>query len=157
MLLKSSIIFFTMSRKRYVSEDFDFASSFGGKLDEAIDAHDLTRDEAADLLQIHRSMLFRYLGGKSIPGSKVLQRACEKLGVTVDYRGITVNANSFRDERPPEHPRTLPIQLELPSIRESLSSQHAQINIRRKKGATAERLEIRMTLLLGATKSRGTK
>jgi len=25
-------------------------------------------------------MLFRYLGGKSVPGGRVLQRACEKLG-----------------------------------------------------------------------------
>jgi transcriptional regulator with XRE-family HTH domain len=138
-----------MSRKKYTSEDFEFAADFGNKLDDAIDAHDLTRDEAADRLQIHRSMLFRYLGGKSIPGSKVLQRACEELGVTVDYRGIRIDVDYFKDDRVMERPRPSPVQLEFSSIREFLNAPHAQVSIRRKKGAAAERLEIKMTLLLG--------
>ena len=142
-----------MSRRRYGWEDFEFARSFGSKLDDAIDAHDLTRDEAADRLQIHRSMLFRYLSGKSIPGSKVLQRACEELGVKVDYRGITVDADFFRDEKPPERSRRQPIQMEFPSIREFLANENTQVNIRRRKGVENDRLEIRMTLILGANKS----
>jgi|SRR5271169_5458864 len=146
-----------MSREKYTSEDFEFAADFGNKLDDAIDAYDLTRDEAADRLQIHRSMLFRYLGGKSIPGSKVLQRACEELGVTVDYRGIRIDADYFKDDRVTERPRPSPVQLEFSSIREFLNGQHAQVSIRRKKGAAAERLEITMTLLLGKRKQSNSK
>jgi transcriptional regulator with XRE-family HTH domain len=146
-----------MSRKHYTSEDFEFAADFGNKLDDAIDAHDLTRDEAADRLHIHRSMLFRYLGGKSIPGSKILQRACEELGVIVDYRGIRLDADYFKADRVTVLPRPSPVQLELSSIREFLNGKHAQVSIRRKKGAAVERLEITMTLRLGTRKRRDSR
>jgi transcriptional regulator with XRE-family HTH domain len=141
-----------MSRRKYGAEDFAFASEFGIRLDEAIDAQDLTRDDAADLLRIHRSMLFRYLGGKSIPGSKVLQRACEELGVAVDYRGIRIDADYFKGEKQPESSKSSPLQLELPMIRESLNSPNTQVSIRQRKGSRSDRLEIRMTVTLAARK-----
>ena len=141
-----------MSRKKYSPEDFAFASEFGNRLDEAIDAQELTRDDAAELLCIHRSMLFRYLGGKSIPGSKVLKRACEELGVAVDYRGIRIDADYFKGERQPESGKSSPLQLELPTIRESLNSQNARVNIRQRKGVRSEKLEIHMTVTLAARK-----
>lgn len=141
-----------MSRKKYGPDDFAFASEFGSKLDEAIDAQDLTRDHAAELLQIHRSMLFRYLGGKSIPGSKVLQRACEELGVAVDYRGMRIDADYFKDERQPEVKRGVPVQLELPVMSESLVGQNTELRIRQRKGARSDKLEIHLSLTLAGRK-----
>jgi len=94
-----------MSRKPQTEEERQFARHVGERFDDAIDAQDLTRDEAAERLGIHRSMLYRYLAGKSIPGSKVLQRACEELGVSVDYRGLTVDAEYYTEVRPAETPR----------------------------------------------------
>jgi transcriptional regulator with XRE-family HTH domain len=134
-------------------EDFEFAKHFGGKLDEAIDAHDLTRDEAAEKLGVHRSMLFRYLGGRSIPGSKVLQRACEQLGLSVDYRGVNVDADYFISGTRVEKPRPVPAQAEFAFMRESFASQFARVDIRKKKHAMNATLEVRMTVSLGKTKS----
>jgi transcriptional regulator with XRE-family HTH domain len=139
-----------MSRKPQTEEEQRFARLVGQKLDEAIEAQDLTRDEAADRLGIHRSMLYRYLAGKSIPGSKVLQRACEELGVTVDYRGFTIDANYYKGEEPVvKQPRSIATQIPLFS-RESFSSEFAQVDIR-KKHASADTIELRVALRLGRT------
>jgi len=137
-----------MSRKRYTPEDFEFARQFGEKLDEAIEGCDLTREEAASLLRIHRSMLFRYLGGKSIPGSKVLQRACEELGVAVDYRGIRVNADYFKGETRVDEEQPTPTQTEIAFTGESFASPLARVDIRKKKHARSETLELKMTIRL---------
>jgi transcriptional regulator with XRE-family HTH domain len=141
-----------MSRKPQTDEERLFARHVGQRLDDAIDAQDLTRDEAAERLGIHRSMLYRYLAGKSIPGSKVLQRACEELGVSVDYRGVTVDADYYKAEKPVEKPRVVPIQMQLFS-RESFSSEFAQVDIRKRKHAANETLELRVTLKLRGTRS----
>ena|SRR5579863_679352 len=140
-----------MSRKPQTEEERRFARHVGQRLEAAIDAQDLTRDEAAERLAIHRSMLYRYLAGKSIPGSRVLQRACEELGVSVDYRGITVDADYYKEDKPVERPRVVPIQMQLFS-RESFSGEFTQVDIRKKKHAGNEMLELRVTLKLGGTK-----
>jgi transcriptional regulator with XRE-family HTH domain len=140
-----------MSRKPQTEEERQFARHVGERLDDAIDAQDLTRDEAAERLGIHRSMLYRYLAGKSIPGSRVLQRACEELGVSVDYRGVTVDADYYKGDKPEEKPRVVPIQMQLFS-RESFSSEFASVDIRKKKHAAEETLELRVTLKLRGTR-----
>ena len=139
-----------MSRKPQTEEEQRFARLVGHKLDEAIEAQDLTRDEAADRLGVHRSMLYRYLAGKSIPGSRVLQRACEELGVTVDYRGFTIDANYYKGDKPlVERPRSMAIQIPL-FPRESFSSEFAQVDIRKKR-SSADTIELRVELRLGRT------
>jgi transcriptional regulator with XRE-family HTH domain len=137
-----------MSRKPRTEEQHRFARHVAQKFDEAIDAQDITRDEAADRLGVHRSMLYRYLAGKSIPGSNVLQRACEELGVTVDYRGFTIDADYYKGDKPVGKPRNVPIQMPLFS-RESFSSEFAQVDIRKKKLAASDTIELRVALRLG--------
>ena len=144
-----------MSRKPQTEEERQFARYFGQKLYEAIDAQDMTRDEAADHLKVHRSMLYRYLAGKSIPGSKVLQRSCEELGVAVDYRGIFVDSDYYKTDNPVEKPRVVPSQMQFAFLRESFSSEFAQVDIRKKKHAVDETLELRVTLKLGGIRHRG--
>jgi transcriptional regulator with XRE-family HTH domain len=145
-----------MSRKPQTEEERQFARHVGERFDDAINAQDLTRDEAAELLGIHRSMLYRYLAGKSIPGSKVLQRACEEMGVAVDYRGVTVDADYYKADKPIEKARVVPIQMQLFS-RESFSSEFAQVDIRKRKHAANETLELRVTLKLRGTRPGNTR
>jgi len=143
-----------MGRRRLTEEDFEFARQFGNKLAEAIEAQDLTRDEAAERVGVHRSMLFRYLGGRSIPGAKVLQRACEELGVAVDYRGIRVDAEFYKDETKVERPQSVSAQTEFAFVRESLVSERARVDIRKRKQTRGETLEVTMRIQLGATNPR---
>jgi transcriptional regulator with XRE-family HTH domain len=140
-----------MSRKRLTPEDFEFAKRIGRSLDEAIDAQDLTRDEAAEVLCVHRSMLYKYLAGKNIPGSTVLQRACEEWGMTLDYRGITLDADHFKEHKRVEGPQRSSIQAVFPFVRESFNSEYAQVDIRKRKHALSETLELRMTVRLGTS------
>ncbi|HLJ25969.1 MAG TPA: helix-turn-helix transcriptional regulator [Candidatus Angelobacter sp.] len=140
-----------MSRNRLTTEDFEFAKLIGRKLNEAIEAHALTRDEAAEVLGVHRSMLYKYLSGKNIPGSTVLRRACEKWGITLDYRGITVDVDYFKEDNGAEGPRRSPIQAVFPFVRESFNGEYAQIDIRKKKHAQSEILELRMSVRLGTS------
>jgi transcriptional regulator with XRE-family HTH domain len=143
-----------MSRRPQTEEERKFARHVGERLEDAIDAQDLTRDEAAERLGIHRSMLYRYLVGSSIPGSKVLQRACEELGLAVDYRGVTVDADYYKGDRPVEKPRVVPIQMQLFS-RESFDGEFAHVDIRKKKHAAEETLELWVTQKLRGTAPSG--
>ena len=145
-----------MGRRPQTEEERQFARHVGQKLDEAIDAQDITRDEAAERLQVHRSMLYRYLAGKSIPGSKVLQRACEELGVAVDYRGATVDADYYKGDKPVGTPQVVPIQMQLFS-RESFSSEFVKVDIRKRKRNENETLEFKVTLKLRGTRAQRLK
>jgi transcriptional regulator with XRE-family HTH domain len=136
-------------RKKLTAEDFAFAQHVGGKLDEAIEAQDLTRDEAAEKLGIHRSMLFRYLRGQNIPGSKILEKACQELGLSVSFRGLTLDADYFKRTGIVEKLRPAPTQTEFAFMRDSFAGQLARVDIQKKKRATGETLELRMTISLG--------
>ena len=137
-------------RKKRTTEDSDFAWYIGQKLDEAIEAQDLTRDEAAEKLGIHRSMLFRYLRGKNIPGSKVIQKACEELGLSVNYRGVALDADYYKKigASPVDRIRPISTQTEFAFMRDSFAGQFASVDIQKKKRAAGETLELRMTISL---------
>jgi transcriptional regulator with XRE-family HTH domain len=136
-------------RKPFSEEDRKFASLVGSRLDDAIEAQDLTRDEAAEKLGIHRSMLFRYLAGRSVPGSKVLRRACKELGLSVTFRGLTLDAGYFRQIGGTEKPLPIATQTEFAFMRDSFAGQFARVDIRRKKHSGRETLELKMTIQLG--------
>jgi len=146
-----------MSRKPQTEEERQFARYFGQQLDTAIDAQRMTRDSAAERLGVHRSMLFRYLAGKSVPGGKVLQRSCEELGVVVDYRGISIDAEYYKRDKPREGQRAVPSQMQLNFSQESFSSEFATVNIRKRKRAANDTLELRVTLKLNQAASRRLK
>jgi len=94
-------------------------------------------------------MLYKYLGGKNIPGSRVLQYACLEWGVSLDYRGVALDADYFKGDNPGAcRPKSYPKQMQFSFVRESFSSEYAQVDIRKRKHAASETLELRMTVRL---------
>jgi transcriptional regulator with XRE-family HTH domain len=107
----------------------------------------LKREDARESW-IHRSMLFRYLRGQSIPSSRVLQLACQKLGVTVDYRGVRVDADFFNEDAGVEKVQPVFGQEQFAFMRDLLTSDFTRVDIRKKKHPGSETLELRMTIRL---------
>ena len=91
-----------------------FRLEVASKFEEAITRQKISKSKAAEDLGVSRQSLYQYLRGEAVPGSDVLRRACEIWGITLDYKGLSVNVSSFlkplRGTR--QEPRQLPLLLE---------------------------------------------
>jgi transcriptional regulator with XRE-family HTH domain len=114
--------------KRRTHIDTEFAREIANKFAEAIDQQNLTIEDAAVDLGVRKAVLYRYLRGDAIPGSNVLQRACQEWGLVLDYRGLNVTPDYFKDDAPKLR-RAPSLQLKFPFVREVVHSKHVQVEV----------------------------
>ena len=114
--------------KKRTKLDDDFAREFADKLAEAIDDQSLTREEAAEALKVKKAVLYKYLRADAIPGGNVVQRACQELGLVLDYRGLRVTPDFFKDDAKRPKP-VRPVQLKFPFDRETVRGKTVQVEI----------------------------
>jgi len=127
--------------KKRSKSDSTFARQIAARFAEAIEAHDLTKDEAAEVLGVKRSAVYKYLSGNVIPGANVLRRASREWGITLDYRGLRVDYEYFKNStrRPPAQMT----QMELPFAPETLAGKNVRVNTRLDR---SKRLQITLTI-----------
>ena len=117
--------------KKRSRDDVAFAARIGQQFRDAIEKHRLTREQAAKELGVKRASIYKYLNGTVVPGSNVLQRACERWGITLDYRGLRLDAAQFSQTgRSRSRARSEAPQLALPFATESLKGKHLELKIR---------------------------
>jgi hypothetical protein len=120
--------------KKRTRRDDDFARRFAEKLADAIEAQSLTREEAAEMLEVKTAVLYKYLRAAAIPGGNVMQRACKRLGLVLDYRGLRLSSSSFEDDVRPQEQALRPVrapavQLKFPFVRETIRSKNVRVEI----------------------------
>src|SRR5437016_13530447 len=108
-----------------------FRDEIAAKFRQAIAAQRISKTRAAGDLGISRQMLYEYLAGRSAPKQAVLQRACAKWGLELNYKDFIVTAKAFRTE-PTLAPTALPLQLDLLSAVEALRDEDLEVRILRK-------------------------
>ena len=128
--------------KKRSKSDSAFARQVAARFAEAIDAHDLTKEEAAEVLGVNRSAVYKYLSGNVIPGANVLRRASREWGITLDYKGLRVDAEHFND-RIRRASTQSPVQMELPFAPETLAGKNVKVSTRLDR---SRRLQITLTI-----------
>jgi len=80
------------------------------RLKAAISINGLTIPQAAKRLGVTRQALWLYLSEKSMPGGKVLERACRLWDLTLTVNGFRFTKESFGPQRP-KQPREVQLDL----------------------------------------------
>jgi hypothetical protein len=86
-------------------------------------------EEAAQLLEVELGTLYKYMAGAMIPGGQVLWRACVRLGMVLDERGLRLSRTRKRGLLPSTSDT---IQYKIPFIDESVDGQKVRLQVRRK-------------------------
>ncbi len=128
-------------------ESDPFCKEIAKKFGEAIASRRLSKAQAARDINVSRQMLYEYLKGNSLPRHEVLQRACVAWGLTLNYKGLLVSVDAFR--QPPVDtlkPRSEQLDLKLEEALDQLHDEDIGIRILRKENG---RVELQVELRFG--------
>ena len=124
------------------SKDPEFRREVAHQLRNAIEAKGLNRSEAANLLQVKRQTLWLYLTEKSTPGGEILKRACQLLGMTVQFKDHTFGPEAFEGPHSENAP-PVPQQMGLFQALEELRSEQLETKV---VGRVGEYFELKVRI-----------
>jgi len=124
------------------ANDPEFRREVARQLRNAIEAKGLSRSEAANLLQIKRQTLWLYLNEKSTPGGEILKRACQLLGMTVQFKDHTFGPDAFAGATPDNGP-LVHRQMDLFHALEELRSEQLETKV---VGRVGEYFELKVRI-----------